>query len=359
MGALIDLTGQRFGRLTVIHRMPSGGHGSKARWWCKCDCGNEIEADGGLLRNGNIQSCGCYRKDLIRETKTKDMVGQSFGSLTVLRRDDSKSKDGRAYWICRCECGNEVSVSGKNLRSGWTKSCGCKSREMAAEKMRKDYTGMRFGRLTVVARSDGRGGSKRGWICRCDCGNMVTVSVANLCGGQISCGCARFDIGKYSSEHNRTHGASYKTPQNESDHRLYEVWHSMKGRCTLQTDPNYKNYGGRGITVCDEWANNFVAFRDWAYSNGYVNAQKGQCTIDRIDVNGNYEPSNCRWVTIKQQANNKRTNRYFEIDGVTHTLAEWSEIYGVSRKLVRDRLCRGWDIQDALTKPKRIINKNV
>lgn len=125
-------------------------------------------------------------------------------------------------------------------------------------------------------------------------------------------------------------------------------------------EPNNKlllDYGGRGISVCDEWLNSYTAFRDWAYSNGYdENAPKGMCTLDRIDVNGNYEPSNCRWVNIKTQSNNRRRCRVYEIDGTTHSLGEWCELYKTNRELVYNRLKLGWDIKRALTEPVRRRN---
>jgi hypothetical protein len=123
----------------------------------------------------------------------------------------------------------------------------------------------------------------------------------------------------------------------------------MKKRCYCRTTGGYDLYGGRGIKVCDEWKNSYENFREWALSNGYAD----NLTIDRIDPNGNYEPSNCRWATAKMQGNNRRTCLYFTISGVTKSLMELCEEYGVSYELVRCRLRRGWEIMNALTTPKQ------
>ena len=117
----------------------------------------------------------------------------------------------------------------------------------------------------------------------------------------------------------------------------------MKNRCNNPSDKRYKDYGGRGITFCKEW-NDFESFRDWASANGY----RDDLTIDRIDVNGNYEPSNCRWATIEEQANNKRNNLVFTLNGRTQTLAQWCEEYGMNYFTVYRRLGYGWDISKAL-----------
>lgn len=163
-----------------------------------------------------------------------------------------------------------------------------------------DLTGKKFGRLTVIERS---GSDKHGtplWLCKCDCSNKKLVRGYDLVRGSTkSCGCLSSEM---FVERHKKHGMK--------NTRLYEVWKSMRKRCFNPNSPNYKNYGGRGITICDEWKDSFKAFYDWAISSGYdSNAKRGEYTIDRIDVNGNYEPSNCRWLTIQEQQRNKRNNK--------------------------------------------------
>ena len=136
--------------------------------------------------------------------------------------------------------------------------------------------------------------------------------------------------------------------------KLYGCWDSMKSRCYRKSAGNYHNYGARGITVCDEWRNSFDAFRDWALAHGY----KEGLTLDRIDFNGNYEPSNCRWVTMKEQQNNRRNNKLIEYKGATLTQAEWCDIFEIPFHVLRNRLLRGWSIERAFTTPIRKYGKS-
>ena len=132
---------------------------------------------------------------------------------------------------------------------------------------------------------------------------------------------------------------------NVSGTRLYIIWQGMKQRCYDASCNCYPRYGGRGVTICEEWRNGSEAFQAWALSHGY----REDLTIDRIDVNGNYEPGNCRWATWKEQANNTRRNRYITYNEVTHTLTEWADIFGINYGTLRSRLDNGWSVERALT----------
>ena len=128
--------------------------------------------------------------------------------------------------------------------------------------------------------------------------------------------------------------------------RIYNIWRSMRQRCNNPKCSNYKNYGGKGIKVCQEWED-FQTFHKWAMDHGYSE----ELTIDRTDVHGNYEPSNCRWVSYKEQANNKSNSRYIEVDGERHTISEWGDISGISSKTIWMRLKIGWTPKRAVTEP--------
>ena len=134
------------------------------------------------------------------------------------------------------------------------------------------------------------------------------------------------------------------TKHGKNNTRLYKCWCHIKARCYNVTNNHYQYYGGRGIAMCNEWRDDFMSFYNWSMANGYNDT----LTIDRIDVNGNYEPNNCRWVTTKQQNRNTRRNRYFTINGVTKCIGEWCEIYNINYDTVWSRLRRGWNITRAL-----------
>lgn len=194
-----------------------------------------------------------------------------------------------------------------------------------------NMTGRTYGRLTVLERSDN---DKRGnamWLCKCECGNVKAILGGSLRQGSTrSCGCMLSELSKRRMTELLTkHGFSGK--------KLYSVYRAMRERCEKQTCKSYGNYGGRGISVCDEWKNDRALFFEWALKNGY---QEG-LQIDRIDVNGDYSPTNCRWITPQQNMNNVRKNIRFEHNGEIHTLAEWSSISGLPYGTVYERYKAG------------------
>lgn len=196
-----------------------------------------------------------------------DLSDKKFGKLTVIEKAEikPKPKNRHTYWRCICDCGKESVVSSDKLKSGETKSCGCLLDESRIKTIRK-----------------------------------------------------------YNEKYNKK-GFGTKRTHGQSGTRLYNIYQHMIERCYKDSTRGYKNYGGRGICVCDEWRNGFSAFYEWAIKSGY----KDNLTIDRIDVNGDYSPENCRWSTKKTQANNKRNNVRIEYNGKSVTLSELSEIVGV------------------------------
>ena len=197
------------------------------------------------------------------------------------------------------------------------------------------FIGKKQGMLTYIERIGVDKDRSVIWKCQCECGNFINITRNSR---KENCGCVK----------------SIREQLNIScNDRLYRIWQSMKGRCKYPSVNDYDKYGGRGITVCEEWINRDNGFENfclWAVKNGY----KDDLTIDRIDVDGNYEPNNCRWATTKEQGRNKSNNRFLDYKGEVKCLAEWAEIYGISSDTLSARLDKYmWDLDKALNTPVR------
>jgi hypothetical protein len=198
--------------------------------------------------------------------KIKDEAGNKYNRLTVIGFS-GLSKDNKALWKCKCDCGNEAIVSGKALRKGTTKSCGCQKSESTIKR-------------------------------------------------------------------NTTHGCTGA--------RLYRIWQGMKSRCNDINFPAYKDYGGRGIKICEAWQNSFPNFKEWANKSGYAE----RLSIERKDVNGGYDPENCTWVTLPEQGINKRSTRWVTVDGVTKTMSDWARTIGIAISTIFCLEKEGKEIED-------------
>lgn len=190
--------------------------------------------------------------------------------------------------------------------------------------------GQKFGKLLVLEKTNekAKNNGEYKYKCICDCGKKILVRGSNLKqGNSKSCGC------------------SHSSSITKENHRLYIIYNNMKARCNNPKNVSYKNYGGRGIKVCDEWNKDFNIFVKWALENGY----KNNLTLDRINNNGNYEPSNCRWATKIEQANNMRTNRFITYNNETKTIAQWSRILKTSPQNLRYRI-KHWGVEKAFNK---------
>lgn len=384
MGKREDLTGRVFGRLTVIEY--AGYIKKQAMWKCKCECGEEKIVRKTSLVSGKTKSCGCLKKEV-----ANDLTGQEFGKLTVIEHVGlDKSKN--AMWKCRCKCGKELIVKGPNLKAGHTKSCGCLRNEI-----REDLTGKVFGKLTVIEHAGSRKG-ERVWKCKCECGNELTVPTGPLNSGKTkSCGCSRKkpksfedltgkvferltvieNLGldetkkftmwkcrcecgneiitrKHALKNGRTKSCGCHRVETQYqklfkhgmfDTAIYRSWQAMKRRCQSPTDVNYVNYGGRGIKVFEEW-NDFEAFyRDMG------DTHKEGLTLDRIDVNGDYTPENCRWATMMEQGNNKRNTIFITVFGETLPISEVARKYNMNRNTLYQRIRRGMTPEAAVMMP--------
>lgn len=335
-----------------------------------------------------------------------NLVGQRFGYLTVVERSQN-NKNGNTMWKCKCDCGNTKIALGYDLTHGRTTTCGCKiyitqkppkraligkrfgklfvesadeSRKaknnefylcrcdcgalvsVSAANLRRgqkshsgcpikepkytDLTGRKFGRLLVESYV-GRKGTDTQWLCRCDCGNSKIVNGHYLTGGRTkSCGCLlRENQAIQIKKLHEKRKVLYDTPHRK---RIYKAFASMHTRCK----PSYHNhtsYYDKGVRVCDEWCGKgaFDRFLKWALNNGYDES----LSLDRIDVNGGYSPDNCRWITMKAQQNNRGNNVYITIGSETKTMKEWSDYFNVDYSVVKARHQRGWGT-DRLFEPK-------
>ena len=252
-----------------------------------------------------------------------NMIGQKFGKLTVLEECKERNRHGKIVYKCLCGCGNIVNIIGLHLRNGNTRSCGC----LRALNIK---AGQKFGRLTVIKEvKDQKLG--KAYKCVCDCGNLATVIGSNLVSGNTrSCGCL------HNEGNNKKHKLSYT--------KLYRVYYGMKARCYDEHHQYYAHYGGRGIKICQEWLDNNKTFFDWAMENGY----QENLTIDRIDADGDYEPNNCRWVSILEQVRNRRNSVYIEYKGARKTMAQWSEELNISYHTLYTRYTKKWKSEDIL-----------
>lgn len=198
----------------------------------------------------------------------------------------------------------------------------------------KDLTGIKFNRLTVL----GYLGNSM-WECKCDCGNLTIIRAKSITTGQTkSCGCLQKEIrSKLSYKHGK------------KDIPEYNSWRGMKARCNYKKHKDYKNYGGKGIKVCDEWLNSFEQF----FSD--MGKRPPGCTLDRKNVLEGYNKDNCRWADINTQANNKSSSIYLTFNGITKTLSQFASEYKLNKKTLKGRLERGWSIEKALTTPTLII----
>lgn len=201
-----------------------------------------------------------------------------------------------------------------------------------------DRTGMRYGRLTVISQAERTNDGFTQWLCKCDCGKTKIIPTHNLTRIQ-SCGCYKQEV--FKRDHIK-HGNS-KT-------KLYHVWSSMKARCKNQNNKEWHRYGGRGISVCEEWRNGYEPFQNWALSHGY----KEGLTLDRIDNDKGYSPDNCRWITLSEQQNNTSRNRFIEYNGEVKTASQIAKENNVNAKMFCQRIASGWDIERALNEPCHI-----
>jgi hypothetical protein len=258
-------------------------------------------------------------------------IGESVKDYLVL---DIIKVNGKKRYKCQCQKCNRVHIVEKK-QIATKKRSGCVD---CYEKDRNDIIGKKFGNLTVIGILGHNIQAKNQlYLCRCDCGREYQRQ-RNYITNNNHLGCIN---------------CCFKEATNK---RLRDVWNNIKRRCYNEKHISYKNYGAKGIKVCKEWIDEdkgFDNFCSWALGNGYkeeiLTNGRNKWTIDRIDVNGNYEPSNCRWVDMATQAINKNTNRKINYNGETHTLVEWARIYNKCAESISYRLAHGYSVEEAFS----------
>jgi hypothetical protein len=269
-----------------------------------------------------------------------DLVGQKFGKLLVTAAAPSikSGKTWRACWTCHCDCGNTCVTRGERLKNGQITTCGC-SREI----FKKDIRGQKFGRLLVLELAGKSKNRTYNWRCRCDCGEEIIVRGDQLRDGHTqSCGC----FNQEQREEPKKHGHSI----NGRKSKTYGALVGAKSRCYNSNNSYYPSYGGRGIKVCQRWLDEEHGFENFLVDMGECPSE--ELSLDRINNDGNYEPENCRWATIEEQSNNKRTSHFVTYNGETKTLTQWCRILGIKRHTLDSRLRSPlWSVERAFTTP--------
>lgn len=282
-----------------------------------------------------------HKFNLLGLEKSHPKVGDVCGSYTIVEIfSEFTGLQNRSMARARCECGNETVRPLKDLKNKDFINCKCS--------FKRDVTpirpGDKFGRLTVLSLKREEGWDRTKAECQCECGNTTVLDFTHLRSGNTkSCGCYRKEK---TSEAFKDHGKSRTN--------VYKRWSSMKNRVLNKNSTDFRYYGGRGIKLCDEWLD-FQKFYDWAINNGY----QEDLTIDRIDVNKDYSPDNCRWVDRKEQANNRRPrhstiNEAIEAFGQSKTIDEWISdpaIVNKDKYFIMYRIRHGWSPEEAMMTP--------
>lgn len=266
----------------------------------------------------------------------ENLSGRVFGLWNVLELDTEKSNcKGKTYWKCRCKCGRVSSVRSDALKSG--RSLMCKHCMSLI-----DLRGRTFGDWEVIEQSHK---DPHKWVCRCrKCGNIYEVHGSNLRSGKTT-GCLKCRGDKLAKHH-------------MSGKRIYCIWRHIKDRCQNSNSDCFQNYGGRGVSVCEEWDNSFSAFYEWSITHGY----KENLTIDRIDVNGNYTPENCRWCSMKEQLQNQRRTIRVTYKGMTASLKHVCDTFGLNYGTIQSRMKLGMSFEEAVShkkwakRPRAVLN---
>lgn len=210
--------------------------------------------------------------------------------------------------------------------------------------MKNNIKGNKYNNLTVIEIVGKAKNNEKLCRCKCDCGKETIVRQSKIISGKTkSYGCYKI---KKITERNKLRTIY----PNDNKTRLYRIWRAMKSRTTYKSQTQYKDYGGRGIVICKEWKEDFYKFKEWALDNGYYD----ELTIDRIDVNGNYEPNNCRWITKSEQNNNQRNNVIIEYKNQKMNVAQWAKKLNIKANTLYQRIYRNYSVEKILKEYKEV-----
>lgn len=339
--------GEEVGVVTVVGRV----YNEKRKEWeymCECRCGNRFKSRRDHLLKPRQGCRACINKVKSDMNLSNTISEDEFNKIMALKNLEKIKKK---------ELLNKVKEDRARAKEEKLLALREKKEKFKNSRLSSPcWLGQRFGRLVVIDCFIDNG--KSYWILRCDCGNIVT-KLAKLVkyGSFISCGCISKEI----------------SANSVSNERLYGIWCGIKSRCLNANNKNFHNYGGRGISICEEWKNSYQAFRDWAYQNGWLEdipkKHEDILSIERIDVNGNYCPENCCFIPLKQQCFNKRPynecrkkitkkdKNIITINGIAKSQREWQEHFNISDSMLAYRIKKGISIENALVEPK--FSKNI
>lgn len=311
--------------------------GNTVYYYCQCKCGNTKYFQDNVVRYARVEDCGCHLFQL--DKAKKEFIGKKFNLLTITDcyMDIYQSRN-RIFAKCKCECGNTTHLTLTEVKNGHIKSCGC----LNIFNFERDYKDKVYNGIKVVDFiKKGRTSLESYVKCQCHCGEYFeTRLIALLKKTRYIIACPKCNNSEYPKY-------NIKQRYEMTDGDIRSILYGIKDRCYNKNRRDSKWYYDKGITICDEWANDSNSFIKWAKENGY---KKG-LTIDRIDPNGNYCPENCRWVDMETQNNNQYNSVKYLCDGEYLSLAQISRKKNMNYRTLLARKNRGWDIEKIISTP--------